>query len=52
MEFLGKSERSSEGSMSLESIMIQKSGNHLHKTSNSESADEAFTPNFITKRSS
>ena len=52
MEYCGLSEGNSEEWMSLESIVINKSGNHKHKASNSESAEEAFTPNFITKRSS
>ena len=41
----------SEDQMSLESIIIKKSA-HKYQDSNAESAEEIFTPNFITIRSS
>jgi hypothetical protein len=38
--------------ISLESIVIKKENIHKYKNSNNDSIEEAFTPNFITKRSS
>jgi hypothetical protein len=43
---------SEEDIMSLESIVIKKENEHKYKNSNNDSIEEAFTPNFITKRSS
>ena len=46
------SENGSEENMSLESIVIKKENAHKYQKSANDSVEEAFTPNFITKRSS
>lgn len=46
------SDNNSEDLMSLESIVIKREHEHKHQHSGNDSIEEAFTPNFITKRSS